>query len=1332
MVADTEVTLTQRVDVWDRVDPVISTSPAQFTFEGTIFGGTSIQVESYRQQMLDALDFSDACDNPTELVEPEPVLWPVGQTTPVTWTVLDPGPNDQSGRADRRNAASVVQMVTVVDTIPPTLRTPVPLAREVPAGTTGTVAVSPDPPEVFDFVDATPQLVNDGPPGDLYPVGQTSITWTATDQSGNTSQATQIVNVKEEGTNIPPVADARTGGSAVAAQSFTEVQVPLTGSDADSDPLSFRIVDPPDDGFFVAPLLPYFFGDARAEEVTASRCAADGRGEADLFDPQYVTATDAGFTYFMNAARDCSDPSLFHRITVFDRDRNFVVARDMPRTGDFFKTFHLDERQGFISYTSNLNTVSKLDLLTLQTIAEYQAPDSYAKKAIFDKRQGREVPYITGQDTQNRGKIDVYDVTGLDLLPGVPVLGPAELVASFDVGEGAPAGPLYNVLDMAIDSGGHFYASSLGRRIQKFEPFGVDANGEIVVGDEIGWLGSCLGGSDCDALNQVSRGYSCSFATCTIGGVLPSQGLGQLGALGGMAISPTDLLYVAEFGNDRVQRFTPEGFYAGHARSTCGDDELCFVLGQFGKPNAVGVNSSNFFVLDRTLDVVHIFDTSVVELVGPGEGLVTYKSDSGFFGASDSFQFVADDGFDQSAPASVEIDVQRGFNPAVAKPDALFQLDEDTPTRIRLDGLDPDFPLDALVFAVTRQPEHGSLTPAPGGDSGDWIYTPDPDFHGDDSLDFTVDDGSGPSTPETLYLRVLPVNDDPVLGASSGAADAGRGYPYFFQFFFDDVEFDGVPHVATIDWGDGTVVGTCAPADPACDGARIIKLAQPGVVAATHVYTGFGPQQIEYCIRDEESPDVCSSFFVNATPMADFASDIVNENTQVPVGGELSFDFVVSHQPTTGVVGPAVIDGVLLVVEYDDGLDLVVASPPRGTCEFDQRPGRKATLCNIGPMAEGETLVIPVTYSVVGPAQEIRAEVQSSLPDPNGALARQPMELIDDDLARMAALGGSAEGGTLKLKVAGVALNVPMSPAESREDVAQALVEAVNGDSTLSALRVTAQASGGLVELSEPIQSLVLDEGGIERGEPVPFQGGQLTLDLDSLGVFQTTLSRGTAWVDSAGDVSLAPGAIGAIDAAATPPAGPPEIAALQLAGAAPGGGTLGSALPLYPLRLAGELTLDRSDSPVDAVLPLSVLGADDGTFTSEGSGSDFTLLGEPWSVDGFESDGFVAGQGVTHTRSYQGADDRDVLGNGPLQVVAPVTLEVYLDQSLVEVVPGGAALRLELVPEPAATAGTLALLAALAGLRARRRSRGRGRGRAGCHGRARGDRWIDGEGFDS
>jgi hypothetical protein len=108
---DSLVTVQQTVDVYDRVPPTITTSQSAFQFEGTILGGASLRTAPYRDALEDALTYADNCENDAELV-PLPVeLWPVDQTTPVTWTVLDAGPNPDSPRADRRNTASVTHSV---------------------------------------------------------------------------------------------------------------------------------------------------------------------------------------------------------------------------------------------------------------------------------------------------------------------------------------------------------------------------------------------------------------------------------------------------------------------------------------------------------------------------------------------------------------------------------------------------------------------------------------------------------------------------------------------------------------------------------------------------------------------------------------------------------------------------------------------------------------------------------------------------------------------------------------------------------------------------------------------------------------------------------------------------------------------------------------------------------------------------------------------------------------------------------------------------------------------------------------------------------------------
>ncbi len=86
---------------------------------------------------------------------------------------------------------------------------------------------------------------------------------------------------------------------------------------------------------------------------------------------------------------------------------------------------------------------------------------------------------------------------------------------------------------------------------------------------------------------------------------------------------------------------------------------------------------------------------------------------------------------------------------------------EDTPVDITLTASDPD--LDALTFTVTSQPENGALS----GTVPDLSYTPNLNFNGTDSFDFTVEDGNGGSHSAIVTISVLAVNDLPV-------ADAGQ------------------------------------------------------------------------------------------------------------------------------------------------------------------------------------------------------------------------------------------------------------------------------------------------------------------------------------------------------------------------------------------------------------------------------------------------------------------------------------------------------------------------------------------------------------------------------
>ena len=53
----------------------------------------------------------------------------------------------------------------------------------------------------------------------------------------------------------------------------------------------------------------------------------------------------------------------------------------------------------------------------------------------------------------------------------------------------------------------------------------------------------------------------------------------------------------------------------------------------------------------------------------------------------------------------------------------------------------------------------------------DLIYTPDPDFNGTDSFDYTIDDGNGGTATAYVNVTVTSVNDVPVAVNDSATSD---------------------------------------------------------------------------------------------------------------------------------------------------------------------------------------------------------------------------------------------------------------------------------------------------------------------------------------------------------------------------------------------------------------------------------------------------------------------------------------------------------------------------------------------------------------------------------
>ena len=177
----------QTVTIRDTTPPVI-TVPADASFDAT---GT-----------LTALARDDyGTATATDLVDPHPSItnnaptsFPIGTTT-VTWTATD----------SSNNSASATQTITlnlgaIQDAVRPEIAAPPDITAEAAGSLT---AVDIGQAVATDNVDPSPAVTNDAPAS--FPLGTTIVTWTATDDSGNTAADTQSVTIRD---TTPPTISA--------------------------------------------------------------------------------------------------------------------------------------------------------------------------------------------------------------------------------------------------------------------------------------------------------------------------------------------------------------------------------------------------------------------------------------------------------------------------------------------------------------------------------------------------------------------------------------------------------------------------------------------------------------------------------------------------------------------------------------------------------------------------------------------------------------------------------------------------------------------------------------------------------------------------------------------------------------------------------------------------------------------------------------------------------------------------------------------------------------------------------------------------------------------
>lgn len=135
---------------------------------------------------------------------------------------------------------------------------------------------------------------------------------------------------------------------------------------------------------------------------------------------------------------------------------------------------------------------------------------------------------------------------------------------------------------------------------------------------------------------------------------------------------------------------------------------------------------------------------------------LTYQPTANYFG-TDRFTYEVSDGRGGVATATVDVMVNAVNDPPIASGNRLA-LNEDTQLSDRTVGVDPDG--SQVTFQLLTVPANGDLQF--DTTNGNFTYTPNSNFFGEDAFIYTVNDGTLNSQPATVELIVNAVNDTPV------------------------------------------------------------------------------------------------------------------------------------------------------------------------------------------------------------------------------------------------------------------------------------------------------------------------------------------------------------------------------------------------------------------------------------------------------------------------------------------------------------------------------------------------------------------------------------------
>lgn len=267
-------------------------------------------------------------------------------------------------------------------------------------------------------------------------------------------------------------------------------------------------------------------------------------------------------------------------------------------------------------------------------------------------------------------------------------------------------------------------------------------------------------------------------------------------------------------------------------------------------------------------------DLTVTAVTTPAHGTVgidgVYTPDPGYRG-SDTFDYTVCDGTGRCDTGTVTVTVGDDNQTPIGGDDEVT-VGEDGSVEIPVLDNDGDPDGDEIFVSEVGDPEHGT---AELDEDGDIIYTPDPDFEGEDTFTYTVCDSEGACADVTVTVTVSPVADPPV------AVDDVVSTP-----FETAVTFDARDNDLDVDGDALTVTSHTTPASGA------LVLGGDGRFTFTPADGMSGVVTFDYVVSDPGglTDSATVTITVGADPSPNRDPDAQDDTATVTEGGSVTVD----------------------------------------------------------------------------------------------------------------------------------------------------------------------------------------------------------------------------------------------------------------------------------------------------------------------------------------------------------------------------------------------------------------------------------------------------------